>query len=245
MSRVDGVGRQSDGDGDCGRDVVVDAQYEPLTDEIPMDIADAFEGDVSPETFFLERLPELHGSRLELFDQYSETTLRFCIHLTDVDRRFCIELSGDGCRAIEGEFIEFPVATLQGKRSDWEAVRDRAETLFEKGRQALHERPPSNKITREFLDDFERYDGVVDVELGLEPGRDPVEMRLIFNDYDAVPGAPELGVDLSADLIERVLDGEIEPDEARESVGVSKDVGFAFELSGLLLNHFPELDSDR
>lgn len=210
-----------------------------------MEIADAFEGDVAPETFFLERLPELHEERLELFEKYSEATLRFCIHLTDVDRRFSVELSGDGCRAIEGEFIEFPVVTLQGKRSDWEVVRDRAETLFEKGRRALHERPPSDRITREFLDDFERYDGVVDVELEIEDGREPVEMRLVLNDYDPVPGASELRVELSVELMAQLLDGDIAPDQARESVGISKDVGFAFELSGLILNHFPELDSDK
>lgn len=214
-------------------------------DEEFMEIADAFEGDVSPETFFLERLPDLHEEHLELFEQYSETTLRFCIHLTDVDRRFSIELSGDGCRAIEGEFIEFPVITLLGQRADWEFVRDRAEALFEKGRRALHERPPSDQITREFLDDFERYDGIVDVELEIGGGREPVGMRLVLNDYDPVPGAPELRVELAFDLIAEVLDGEIDPDEARESVGISEDVGFAFELSGLLLNHFPELDSDN
>jgi hypothetical protein len=215
-----------------------------MTDEVLMEIADAFAGDVSPETFFLERLPELHEDRLELFEQYTETPVRFCIHLTDVDRRFSIELSDDGCRAIEGEFIDFPVVTLQGKRSDWEVVRDHAETLFEKGRRALSERPPSDRITRDFLDDFERYDGKVDVELDVAAGREPVEMRLVLNDYEPVPDAPELRVELSVDLIARVLDGEIEPDEARESVGISKDVGFAFEMSGLLLNHFPELDSD-
>lgn len=209
-----------------------------------MEIAEAFRGDVSPETFFLERLPALHDHHLELFARYSEATLRFCIHLTDVQRRFSVELGPEGSRAIEGEFIDFPVLTLEGRRADWGLVREVAAGLFEKGACALRERPPDNRITREFLDDFEHYDGNLEVLVGFEQRTSPVEMRLVLNDYAPVRDAPELQVELSVELLTAVLEGRIEAEEAREAVELSKNVGFAFELSGLLLNHFPELESD-
>ncbi|MFB6351928.1 MAG: hypothetical protein ABEN55_11480 [Bradymonadaceae bacterium] len=207
-----------------------------------MDIADAFAGEPSPETFFLERLPDLHEDRLELFGSYSETTLRFSIYMTDIDRRFCLELSPDGARAIEGEFIEFPTVTLEGTEENWPLVRDHARRLFEKGRRALNERPPASRVDREFTDDFERFDGVIDVELVFEERDEPVSMRLILNDYQPVPDARQIEVGLSVELLDEVLEGRIDPDEARESVTLSGDVGLAFDLSGLLMEHFPEIE---
>jgi len=208
-----------------------------------MDIADAFAGNVSPETFFLERLPELHESRPELFERYAETTLRFSIYLTDVDRRFCIEFNPDGARAIEGEFIEFPTVTLEGTEANWPLVRDHARRLFEKGRDALMERPPSDRVDREFLEEFQRYDAVVDVEMAFEARDEPVEMRLILNDYQPVPDCRHIEVGFSMGLLDAVLDGRVDPEEAREKVTLSGEVGLAFDLSGLALEHFPELEN--
>lgn len=207
-----------------------------------MDIADAFADDVSPETFFLERLPTLHEDRLELFGRYSETTLRFCFHLTDVDRRFCLELTPDGARAIEGEFIEFPTVTLEGTEANWPLVREHARRLFEKGKDALLERPPPRRIDRDFVDDFERFDGVIDVELTFEERDEPVQMRVILNDYQPVPDCRQLEIGLSIDLLDAILDRRVEPDEARDALSLSGDVGLAFDLSGMMMDHFPELE---
>lgn len=207
-----------------------------------MDIADAFAGDVSPETFFLERLPDLHEDRLELFGRYSETTLRFSVYLTDVDRRFCLELNPDGARAREGEFIDFPTVTLEGTEANWPLVRDHARRLFEKGKNALKDRPPSDRIDREFVDDFERFDGVIDVNLAFEERDEPVEMRVILNDYQPVPDARQIEIGLSVDLLDAVLDGRVDADEARDAVSLSGDVGLAFDLSGMMMEHFPELE---
>ena len=207
-----------------------------------MDIADAFAGDVSPETFFLERLPNLHEDRLELFGRYSETTLRFCFRMTDTGRTYCLELTPDSARAIEGEFIEFPTVTLEGKEANWPVVRDHARRLFEKGKDALMNRPPPRKIGRDFVDDFERFDGIVDVAIDFPERDDPVEMRLILNDYDPVADARCLEIGLSIDVLDGVLDGRVDADEARNAMSLSGDVGLAFDLGGMMLDHFPEID---
>lgn len=207
-----------------------------------MDFDEAFGPEVTHEEFFLEKLPQLHEEKLDLFATYCETTLRLCIRLEDLDRTFSVELAPDGARAIEGEFIDFPVVTLEGETGNWDLVKKHARRLFEKGEEALKRRPPNHKISRAFLDDLERYDGVLNVTISGESLDDPIEVRAILNDYQAPPRAREVDVTLSVDLVDQVAEGDKGASEAADALSLGRDVTLAFDLGGLMMNHFPDLE---
>jgi hypothetical protein len=206
-----------------------------------MEIADAFGDDVTPEEFFLEYLPTLHDERLDLFDRYSDTTLRFCVRLTDRDEAYTVELRSDGSDARRGEMIDFPVVTIEGSTQHWETVKRYAERAFERLTDQLREHPPPHRIEQGFLDDLERYDGVVDIDLAGE-NEGSMRTRLILNDYDVPPGARTVTLNGSLDQVDRVVSGELHPTEATRSMQLSGDLSLAFDLGGLLLDHFPGLD---
>jgi hypothetical protein len=46
----------------------------------------------------------------------------------------------------------------------------------------------------------------------------------------------------SLDQVDRVVSGEVHPTEATRSMRLSGDLSLAFDLGGLLLDHFPGLD---
>lgn len=207
-----------------------------------MDFDEAFGPEVTHEEFFLEKLPALHEDKLDLFATYCETTLRFCVRLEDIGQTFSVELAPDGARAIEGEFIDFPIVTLEGETGNWELVKEHARRLFQKGEEALKRRPPTRKITRSFLDDLERFDGVIHLGINGESIDNPVEVRAILNDYQAPPRAREVEVTLSVDLVDQVAEGEKGASEAADALSLSRDVTLAFDLGGLVMNHFPELE---
>lgn len=208
-----------------------------------MDTADAFASDVTMAEFLLEKLPRLHDERLDVFELYSDATLRFSVYLKDVDRRFSVELSAEGSRAIEGEFIDFPIVTLQGEESNWEFIRDHARRLFEKGEKGLRKHPPPDRISQAFLDEFERFDGTLTVRLVLEDRDEPVEMRLILNDYEPYPGARSIDIRIPMRVAQGVMEGRVDPSDARDGIDVSGDMSLGLDLSGLILEHFPALEN--
>jgi hypothetical protein len=205
-----------------------------------MEIADAFGDEVTPGEFFLEYLPTLHEERLDLFDRYSDTTVRFCVRLTDRDEAFTVELRSDGADARRGEMIDFPMVTIEGSTEYWDTVKEYAEAAFKRLTAQLRENPPPHRIDRAFLDDLERYDGVVDIDLSADG--DAMRTRIILNDYDVPPGARSVTLNGSLDQVERVVSGEVHPTEATRSMQLSGDMSLAFDLGGLLLEHFPGLD---
>lgn len=207
-----------------------------------MDFAEAFGSDVTPRDFFVEKLPALHESRRDQFALYCETTLRISVKLEDLGEQYTVELMPDGARAREGDMIDFPVVTIEGTSEHWETVKEHAREIFEHLEGLLEKKPPRNKITRDFLDDLERYDAVVNVELDSEDFDDLFQARLILNDYEPPPGAREVTVRGSADLMWQVLEGEKSASEASNALELSDDLGLAFNLGGLIMNHFPELD---
>lgn len=207
-----------------------------------MEFDEAFGPEVTPEEFFLEKLPELHRERLDNFEQFCETTLRFSIRLTDVDEQYSVELRPDGARAREGEFIDFPVATIEGTTGPWETIKRHTQRAFEEGERALEQQPPSDRIDDDFLADFEQFDGVLEVEFELPDLDEPAEFRILLNDYQAPPDARTLRAEVGADAFEDLLEGRRTAEEAAQSADLSGDMSLAFELSGVVLRHFPELE---
>jgi HSP20 family molecular chaperone IbpA len=207
-----------------------------------MEYDEAVRADVTPEEFFLEKLPALHRERLDNFERFCETTLRFSIRLRDVDEQFSVELRPDGARAREGEFIDFPVATIEGSTGPWKSVKRYLKRAFEEGERALEQQPPSDRIDDEFLAEFERFDGVVEVTLEFPGLNEPAEFRIVLNDYQAPPDAPTLRAEVGTESLEGLLEGRCTAEEAVQSAELSGDMSLAFELSGVVLRHFPGLE---
>lgn len=207
-----------------------------------MELDEAFGEDVTEADFLLENLPALHRDRLDVFEKYCETPLRFSIHLTDRGEQFSVELAPDGARARRGEFIDFPLVTLEGESGPWDVVQQHLERAFELGERTVRRHPPSRRIDGELIGELERFDGVFEVELAFPELDAPVEFRVILNDYVAPPDSRQLNVRIDASDVADVLDGRISPETAARSLEISGDMSLAFELSGLLLQHFPELE---
>lgn len=206
-----------------------------------MEYEEAFGDDVEPREFYLEKLPDLHRDRLDVFRTYAEEPLRFSIRLTDVDEQYSIEFTPDGARAREGEFIDFPVATFETTTDCWDLVKAHTPGLARRAEERLRADPPDARIDRAFLDDLERHDGVLDVSLHFEEAGRTLDATVILNDYEPPPGARRVEVDFPLSLVESLVDGRIPAEEAARSADIAADLGLAFDLAGLAAEHFPEL----
>lgn len=205
-----------------------------------MDIADALAPGVSPEEFFTEKLPALHAGQLDLFNQAFDTALIVCVRLTDTDEVYTVEFHSEGSRVEADEMIDFPVVTIEGLASHWEKAkavfRELATTA--KGR-AQRDKPP-RKIDREMLDDFERFDGVIDLDV--HSGGEHIPTRIILNDYVAPAGARRLEVSVDEEVARGFLKGELSPSEAEAKLKVRGDLGLGVDLVGFTLERYPELE---
>lgn len=208
-----------------------------------MDYETALGEDVSPKEFFLERLPQLHRERLDVFDLYSEVPLRFSVHLTDVGERYSVELGPEDARAREGEFIDFPVATIETTTRRWELVKRRARDLAERVERELRADPPTDRIDEAFLSALERYDGVLELTIRFDEADAKLEADIILNDYQPVPDPRRVSVEIPISLVQSVVRGETPAEEAARSLEIGRDLGLAFDLAGLATEHFPELVS--
>ncbi len=210
-----------------------------------MEFDDALADDVSPTEFFEETLPELFEARLDRFEQYSDIPILISIHLTDRDQRYSFEFNADGLRSTDGEFIDFPILTLEGTAEQWETVRRHTRELLGQLDERAAQHTPPNRITRDFLDDLERHDGVFELNIEANERDEPVSMRLVLNDYEAPPRAREVTLSTSSDVFYDVVEGRRSPAEAARNASLSGDMSLAFDIGGLLMSHFPELDRTR
>ncbi|MFB6262211.1 MAG: hypothetical protein ABEL76_01110, partial [Bradymonadaceae bacterium] len=178
------------------------------------------------------------------FELYSRVPLRFSVYLTDVDRRFSVELTSDGARAVEGSFIDFPLVTLEGTTDRWDEAKGHAQALLEEIDHRLEQSPPDDQLHREFLDDFERLDGVIEVGVLEGEGDDePHVLRLVLNNYEE-PGYEPRSVRATGpiDRLYEVVEGDRSAAEAARSLDLEGDVGPALDLGGMVMSHYPQLD---
>jgi hypothetical protein len=213
-----------------------------------MKIEDALMPGVEPDAFFMECVPELFEARRELFAESCETEVIVSVHLTDLDARYTCEFSEDGCVVERGEMIDFPVATIVGQARHWEDFKRHVLSIVVTLEQRAHARranpdkAPPSKLTREFLEHLERFDGVFACELSAEDLDDPIPVQVILNDYEAPDGAPTLRIGASFETGEQLARDEIRPADLESRVRVGGELSLGLEVGGLLLKHFPELE---
>lgn len=188
------------------------------------------------EEFFEEIIPKLHGERRDFAD-FSDVDVIVSVYLADTDKRFTGEFRRDGtCTIEDDEMIDFPVITLIGYEKYWDVVKKHAIDLARTLDERKDELRSQYRLTRQFLDDFERYDGKIDITITGPDGE--VEMSLVLNDYEPVDGAREFGFEIPLELIEAVATGEEDPGKAAKKLKIRGDYGFATVLGGFLLEQF-------
>ncbi|AWV88926.1 hypothetical protein [Bradymonas sediminis] len=213
-----------------------------------MKIEDALKPEVSPYVFFTEYVPELFEARRELFCESSEVDVIVSVYFSDTDARYTCEFRADGCTVECDEMIDFPVATIIGNESDWEDFkRHMLEILVPLERRANDYRDRAaasmSRLTAEFLEQLERFDGVFECTLTAEGLDAPIEVELVLNDYDAPDGAARLRLGASFETGMALATGEIFPTDLPDRVRVGGELSLGLEIGGLLLKHFPELES--
>lgn len=207
-----------------------------------MKIEDALAPGVDTETFFLEHVPALFEARRELFASAYDTPVIVSIHLTDTDEKYTYEFRPDGCEAEADEMIDFPVITVAGEAGRWEDFKRHVLDVAKLAEQRAHQTEPPRKITRKFLDEFERYDGEFVLELHAEDLAEPITVRGILNDYEKPAGAPSLHIGATFEMGEELARGDVLPRELESRVKIKGDLSLGLEVGGLLLKYFPELE---
>jgi hypothetical protein len=207
-----------------------------------MELEDALAPGVDLDTFFVEHVPALFEARRELFASTYDTAIIVSVYLSDTDARYTAEFRPDGCTVEKGEMIDFPQATLVGSSDYWESVKRHILKIAEPLERRAKQTGQPSKVTREFLDELERFDGEFVFEIAAADLDTPVPFRLILNDYDAPKGAPSVKIQASFDIGEQLARGDIKPGDLDGLVRVRGDMSLGLEVGGLLLKHFPELE---
>lgn len=207
-----------------------------------MKLEDALAPGVELRTFFMEHVPALFEERQELFASAYATPVIISIHITDTADKYTFEFRPDGCTVEDDEMIDFPVATIAGTSDRWEDLKRHVVQVAKLADQRAHTTKVPRKVTRDFLDDFERYDGEFILELSADDLDEPITLRIILNDYEAPDGAPSLRIGASFEVGEELARGEIKPKDLESRLRVKGDVGFGLEVGGFILKHFPELE---
>lgn len=202
-----------------------------------MELKDAFAAGIPPEKLFLDLIPQLHRVRLEQFRQFCDCTLVVSFRFTDTDRRFTLELGRNGASVEAGELVDFPVVTVEGLEAHWEAVKRHVLALFEEADRRADEYVGRVRITQAILDQFERFDGVIELTFtDTGDGFDHV-IRVILNDYEASDDAPLLRLSVSLAQVHDLVSGRVQPAELGRRLRVGGDRRLALDLGGFLLKH--------
>lgn len=206
-----------------------------------MKFEEALGPDVDLETFFLENVPAAHQARLETFARGVDTPLIVCVALEDTGERYTFEFRTDGIDVEEGEMIDFPTVTIIGQSTYWETVRDHLREMAVVIQDRAGDRHAPRKVDRDFLDKFERFDGVIELQLAADSEEERVPLRIVLNDYDAPPGARHLVIRAPFSLGLDLARGDVAPSDLDQHVSASGDMSLAFDLTGFLNKEFPQL----
>ncbi len=207
-----------------------------------MNAGEAFAAGISPEEFFLEVIPLLHESRLAQFVQFSSANLIFSVLFTDTKMRYTCELGTKKARCRAGELVDFPVVSIEGLEKNWELVKSHLRVLLDEADQRADAYVGHVNLTQAILDEFERFDGVIDIRLtgGLGGSADvsALDFRIVLNDYEVNKVARKLSLEMPLASLEDVIVGKKTASEVAKSLVLGGDKMLGLNLGGFFLKHF-------
>lgn len=192
----------------------------------------------SPVEFLEESVPRLHSENLQLFSSVVPEPIIVSFYFEDVDRRVSIRLDSDGCEVREGMFIDFPVATIEGRVDEWEAFKESVMPLARTLEKLERTRSPK-RVPVAFLDEFEKYDGVFEIQLMAgDSALDLHPLRVILNDYEPIGGAPEVRISVDTEAVHTALQRGSGATNLTTQMNLEGDVSLAMDIGGLISTHF-------
>lgn len=203
--------------------------------------ADALAPGVTLEEFFMEHLERIHEVQRGEFHKVSAEPLVMSFDFQDSGERYTFALSSEGCEVEDDELVDFPVATLIGTAAHWEAIKP---DLLELARAAeaaseSHEsRYEGRAITRDHLDEFERFQGTIIIEVTGGSAGEPVTFELALNDYVKNDDADFIKVVIDYGVALDLARGELQPRDAQGKVKLSGKTSFGLELAGFFSSNF-------
>lgn len=204
-----------------------------------MDWDTVLDPSLSPEEVILERLVELHQARREDFASFVSTELIVSLEFADIGERFTLALGPDQARAVRGDMIDFPQASLRGQAAEWKRSIALLGRLVHPADERIDHYQGRVEIDRGIRDDFERFDGVLEVEIvDLPDGGDPITFEVILNDYDEPPRARRARISIQWSVLEDLANGRVTPVEAARRATLRGAVGLALELGGFCMAEF-------
>lgn len=205
-----------------------------------MDWSDLLDPQLQPEELICERVLDFHESRRQQFRSFVKTPLIFSVHFEDTGDRFTLELGPDGAKAEPHEMIDFPQATIRGQMTNWRRSLKLGQKLAEPADEQITRHEGRIEVTEDIKIGFERFDGVLEVEVvDLPDGDEPLCFDVILNDYDEPARAPRAQLQVRWPVLEQLANGQIDPVEAAGRVTVRGAMGLAFDIGGYFMK---ELD---
>lgn len=196
--------------------------------------SDILDPQLEPQELLCERLPAMHASRQAQFRAFSKTSIIASLYFTDTDERFTASFGQDGAEVEQGEMIDFPQATLEGRRGDWSRAVALLSQLVEPADAQLDRYEGKVALTEEMKDEFERFDGIFAVKVVDLPDGAPLLFEIVLNDYEAPPRAKRAGLEVSWSLLLDLAHGRIEPVAAARQIKITGAVGLAIDLGGFV-----------
>ena len=103
----------------------------------------------------------------------------------------------------------------------------------------LHEPPNGGKpITRRILDEYEKFEGKIVVEISGGSAPEPITLEVVLNDYVPNDSADFIKVKVDFGVVLKMARGELHPRDAQGSVKLSGKTAFGLKLAGFLSTHF-------
>ncbi|MBA2663474.1 MAG: hypothetical protein H0U74_14395 [Bradymonadaceae bacterium] len=204
-------------------------------------LEEAFAPGVSPDEFFMQMVPRLHQDRITQFRQFCGAAIIFSVVFTDTKTRYSCELGQAKAKVIKGELVDFPAVTIEGLQKNWDAVKSHLLALLEEADRQADAYSGKFRLTSRIVEEFSRFDGVIDVTITDAGNPATLALRFVLNDYAAVDDAPRFGIELPLSVIEDVVRAKRAPGEAAGGLKLSGDKGFAVKLGGFLLKQLDQL----
>lgn len=192
---------------------------------------------ISIRDMMAKAVPKIYAERAsDLTDYLDGVDIIVCLRLTDVGDVWTVRFNADEIEVENGELIDFPILTVEGTASQWEAMRADVVTLLE----TINSRQPTLKTKRKFDARFraalEKLDGTIDLTIVTDAGE--LSFRLILNNYEAEAKFRNFKVAVSRDTIFDLVEGRITLESAASALKIKGDVGLAMDLGRLVVKHF-------
>lgn len=200
--------------------------------------SEVFDPELEPGEVICTQIPAIHQARLEQFRQFCSTSLLFSFYFADVDERYTLLLGLDGSHGESGEMIDFPQATARGKASDWQRAMELTSRLVEPADEQIERYQGRVELTSAIKDGFERFDGVLEIEITELPDGPPLIFEVILNDYTDPPRAPRASLTVTWSLLDDLAHARIDPVAAAKKITLRGAMGLAIDLGGFFADEF-------